>query len=423
VDEWSRLRHHGRRRGYDAAIGHPSKISILLGKVAAVTSLAALALLAIAAPAGAAGLTDHWTPLSARVLHAPEPVRGGDGREHLAYELVLTDNSAFPPRPVTVRKVVTRVAGKVVATLSGTKLIELMEPFGIQPKNPARRTTIEPGGTAKVLLDVSYPAGRRPPRRLDHELIVAPGPEGSVELSRFAAAPTAVVDRKAPVIAPPLRGPGWVVINGCCDENTSHRHSLLAINGRLSESERFAIDFVQMTPAGRIADGSNQVVANYPYYGDEVLSATAGKVVGVVDDEPDREINFGRLPAPFAADSGGNYVSVDIGGGRYAFYAHLVPGSVTVRVGQRVKVGQTLGLLGNTGNSNAPHLHFQIMDGPTPLASEGLPYTFSAFTAEGSLENFEPFFVFGKQAQVSNTPRGPRRAQLPLNLQVVDFGG
>lgn len=390
---------------------HRANISILLG---------ALVALALITP-GSAAAADNFTPLSARVLHAPEPVRGGDGREHLAYELVLTNNSAFPPRPVVVRKVVAKAGGKVVRTLAGEKLKEMMEPFGeLTEKTP--RTTIQPGGTAKVLMDVSYAAGGRPPRRIEHELVVAPDPKSSNELTRFAAAPTAVVDRKAPVIAPPLRGPGWVVMNGCCDENTSHRHSLLAINGRLSEGERYAIDFVQMTTEGRIAEGSNQVVANYPFYGDEVLSATAGKVVGVVDNLPDRDINFGKLSAPFAADAGGNHVVVDMGGGRYAFYAHMIPGSVMVRVGQRVKVGETLGLLGNSGNSNAPHLHFQLMDGPSPLGSEGLPYTFSSFTAEGTLTNFPYFFVLGKKAKLSGAPRGPKHAQLPLNLQVVDFG-
>jgi len=384
-----------------------------------------LALLAVAATApgsadAAPGAGDNFTPLSARVLHAPEPVRGGDGREHLAYELVLTNNSAFPPRPVTVREVIAKAGGRVVRTLAGAKLTELMEPFGeLTAKTP--RTTIRPGGTAKVLLDLAYPAGRRPPRRLDHELVVAPGRKGSVELSRFGAAPTAVVDRAAPVLAPPLRGPGWVVMNGCCDENTSHRHSLLAIDGRLSEGERYAIDFVQMTADGRITEGSNKVVANYPFYGDEVLSATAGTVVGAVDDLPDRAIDFGWLSAPFAADAGGNHVVVKVRPGVYAFYAHLIPGSVTVEVGERVGVGDTLGLLGNSGNSNAPHLHFQLMDGPSPLGSEGLPYTFSSFTAVGRLENFPYFFVLGRKARLSGAPRGPRHAQLPLNLQVVDF--
>jgi hypothetical protein len=334
---------------------------------------------------------------------------------------VIGNESAFPPRAVEVRKVTVEADGKAVQTMSGRKLRELMAPFGeVTEKTP--RTTIPAGGTAKVLMDVSYPAGARLPRRLDHELVVSPGPKGSVELSRFDAAPTRVGRKAALVVAPPLRGPGWVVINGCCDEYTSHRSSLLAIDGRLSEGERFAIDFVQMTPAGRITEGPNDVLANYPFYGDEVLSATAGTVVGVKDRLPDGPIDFELAPRE-AGDAGGNHVVVQVAPHVYAYYAHLIPGSVTVKVGQRVRVGQALGMLGNSGNSNAPHLHFQLMDGPSPLGSEGIPYTFSSFTAEGRLTNFPYFFALGKKAALSGAPRGPRREQLPLNLQVVDFGG
>jgi hypothetical protein len=377
-----------------------------------------LAALIAAAPATAA--EDHFTPLSARVLHAPEPVRGGDGREHLVYELILSNDSAFPPGPVTVRKVTATAGGKAVETLAGAKLRGMMEPFGIVNERTPK-TTIAPGGTAKVLMDVTYPAGAAPPPRLEHELVVAAGPKGSVELDRFPTVTTPVVDRPAPIIAPPLRGPGWVAINGCCDARTSHRNSLLSIDGVLHEGERYAIDFVQITPAGRLTEGPNDELGNYPFYGDEVLSATAGTVVGVVDRLPDGPIDF-ALPPLVAGDAGGNHVAVAIGGGRYAFYAHLQPGSVRVKVGQRVHRGEVLGLLGNSGNSNAPHLHFQLMDGPTPLGSEGIPYRFSAFTAEGTLTNFPRFFVLGAKAKVAGAPRGPRRAELPLNLQVVGFG-
>jgi hypothetical protein len=395
--------------------------AIALGARGAWGAVAAIALSALAAAApGAGAAEDHFTPLAARVLHAPEPVRGGDGRMHLAYELVVSNDSAFPPRPVTVRKVVAEAGGKPVETLAGAHLTEMMEPFGkVTEKTP--RTTIEPGGSAKVLMDVTYAPGAKAPRRLDHEIVVAPDPAGGVELSRFPTASTPVIDRPAPVIAPPLRGPGWVAINGCCDENTSHRRSLLAIDGTLREGERYAIDFVQMTPEGRIVDGPADRLASYPFYGAEVLSATAGKVVGVVNRLADGPIDF-ELPPRDAGDAGGNHVVVAMGGGRYAFYAHLQPGSVRVKVGQRVHPGEVLGLLGNSGNSNAPHLHFQLMDGPTPLGSEGLPYRFSAFTAEGTLTNFPQFFVLGELAKLAPTPAGSRHGELPLNLQVVDFG-
>jgi murein DD-endopeptidase MepM/ murein hydrolase activator NlpD len=55
------------------------------------------------------------------------------------------------------------------------------------------------------------------------------------------------------------------------------------------------------------------------------------------------------------------------------FSAHLKPGSVAVRVGDRVRQGQRLGLLGNSGNTDFPHLHFQLTNGASPAASDGLP--------------------------------------------------
>ncbi|MGH2940750.1 MAG: hypothetical protein ACRDPE_21825, partial [Solirubrobacterales bacterium] len=83
-------------------IVHRSKIPIFVVAVAALLSIGV-------APAAA---EDHFTPLSARVLHAPEPVRGGDGLEHLVYELVVSNDALFPPRAVTVRKVIATAAGR-----------------------------------------------------------------------------------------------------------------------------------------------------------------------------------------------------------------------------------------------------------------------------------------------------------------------
>lgn len=51
---------------------------------------------------------------------------------------------------------------------------------------------------------------------------------------------------------------------------------------------------------------------------------------------------------------GGNHVILDLGAGRYACYAHLQPGSIRVKPGDRVRTGQVLGLVGNSGNSTEP---------------------------------------------------------------------
>ena len=55
----------------------------------------------------------------------------------------------------------------------------------------------------------------------------------------------------------------------------------------------------------------------------------------------------------------------------------MIPGTLTVKRGDLVKQGQVIGLVGNSGNSDAPHLHFHLMNGPSVLSARGLPCRFS----------------------------------------------
>jgi hypothetical protein len=386
-----------------------------LAVAALVSSLAALA----TAPLADAATADHFTPVAAEVLATPESVLGSDGREHVEYELILT-NRSYPPATETVKSIRALAGGKVVGSFSGARLATVMKPFNLGPQDKKPTRVLEPGVAASVLVDLTFPRGAKLPRRIEHRIAIVQKPPSRVISTTYLAAPTQVSSRKALVIAPPLRGPGWVIGNGCCAEPTSHRSGVLAINGGLHNGERFAIDFFQLSPAGTVSVGPHDQLSSYPYFGAEVLSATKGTVVGVVDRLPDGPISF-ELPPITAADAGGNHVVVAIGHGRYAFYAHLQPGSVRVKVGDRVSVGQTLGLLGNSGNSNAPHLHFQLMSGPTPLASNGIPFRFGSFRSEGTLTNFPPVLVLGAKAKVDPKPSGLRKKELPLNNEVVGF--
>ncbi|HEX6601000.1 MAG TPA: M23 family metallopeptidase [Solirubrobacterales bacterium] len=376
----------------------------------------AVAVQLAAAPLAPAAPAERFTPVVASVVAPPQPVEASDGRTHLAYELLLINRSFNPPAKVTVKGVQTLAGGKAVQSLAGKNLAAVMFPFGDEQPG----VQLDKGETAYVMMDVSLPRGAKLPRRLSHRLSISLQPPSAVVAKRYGAAPTSVLRQKATVVAPPLRGAGWIVGNGCCSELTSHRAGLLPVDGGLHEGERFAIDFIQITPSGMLGTGPLDQLSSYPFFGDPVLSATAGKVVTVVDGLP--ETPPGALPPTTAARAAGNHVVVKAGPGRFALYAHLQPGSIGVRVGQRVSVGQTLGLLGSSGNSNAPHLHFQLMDGPEPLASNGVPYRFSRFSVAGKLTNFGGLFE-GQAAQIAPQFRGAHRDQLPLNLQVVDFGG
>lgn len=87
---------------------------------------------------------------------------------------------------------------------------------------------------------------------------------------------------------------------------------------------------------------------------------------------------------------GGNHVIMEIAPDVFAFYAHMQPGSVRVKVGDKVRRGQVLGLLGNTGNSTEPHLHFHLSNASSELASEGLPYAFVSYELEGKGDTWKP---------------------------------
>jgi len=304
-----------------------------------------------------------------------------------------------------------------VQKLSGSALETQMAPYG-QPQHSVK---LKPGQGAYVLMDVSLAQKTEVPAELTHRISLTMQPKQAAVATTYELAPIKVNRREAIVVAPPLRGPGWVVANGCCSEFNAHRGTVLPVNGAAHVAERFAIDFVQIDPMGMLVNGPLDQLSSYPYFGDEVHSATAGKVVGVLDNVP--ETPAGSFPPSITAEkAGGNHVVVAIGGGRYAFYAHLQPGSVRVKLGQKVKVGQTLGLLGNSGNSDAPHLHFHIMSTPHPLEANGLPYRFSNFTVEGTLANVAGIQE-GETAQVEPTERGPRHAELPLTNQVIAFPG
>ena len=119
---------------------------------------------------------------------------------------------------------------------------------------------------------------------------------------------------------------------------------------------------------------------------------------------------------------------LDLGGGRYALYAHFQPGTIRVRAGDHVKRGQVLALVGNTGNSDAPHLHFHVMDGPSPLASNGVPYVIDAFTVTGhavSPSDLEAELKTAEQPVPVTREAAPivARDQLPADLAVVSFPG
>ncbi|WP_251096492.1 M23 family metallopeptidase [Streptomyces sp. Caat 7-52] len=364
------------------------------------------------------------TPVVASPTTVPVPVRGTDGRTHLAYELTLVNES---PLPATLTSVsVTEQNGhRPLLKLTGNSLKTHFRPSGSAP-DAAPTDQLSPGRQGRVWIDAVLPTGTRFPLRLRHLVSVTyPKAVGIVpkSLTESVTAMT-VPDRHPVVLRSPLAGAGWLDGNGCCAQVTPHRAAASPLDGTARFPERFAIDFVRLDSDNRLYTGAVDKVGSYPYYGVPVRAAAAGEIVSVVDNLPDSTPGTSPANLPLH-DYAGNHVVEKLRNGEYVLYAHLKPGSTGGRVhaGQQVAVGAQIGQLGNSGNSDAPHLHFQVMDGPDPLASNGLPFVFSSMSLQGNLGEPVDSLFEGKAASI--TPAAADRAaaddEMPLYLNQVGF--
>ncbi|MFK8250076.1 M23 family metallopeptidase [Ancylobacter terrae] len=372
-----------------------------------------------------------FTALAVSHLADPRPVAGADGRTHLVYELSLVNMTRLVVR-VDAIEATDGPGGKPLGRLDGDGLAAV---FRINGGDPG--VVLGPSQSALVFMDVALPAGAPVPAALGHRIATTRmkkaagtdihkglplGPSDGIPAEvTFETAPVGVDARPAIRLSPPLRGPGWLAANGCCDTITSHRGGVMAFDGTPYAPERFAIDFVQIDRDHRLATGPIDQLASYPYFGVPIHAAADGVVVGLSDGAPER--TPGELPTDTTiANATGNHIVVDMGAGNFALYAHLKTGTVAVKIGDRVRRGDVIAQLGNTGNTDGPHLHFHVMDGPSPLSSNGLPYVFDAFTGQGRLQPDDAFFAGKPGALEPGWLAGPHANQLPLNNEVVDFG-
>ena len=225
------------------------------------------------------------------------------------------------------------------------------------------------------------------------------------------------------VLAPPVKGDGWVDANGCCVEVGPHRFVTNPMNGTLDPSEQFAIDWIKIDRQGKAFRGNGKGAEQWLCYGTELLAVAAEpwlRCCGLA--RPAAWSGTGEFDGTRIA---GNHVILDLGAGRYAMYAHMVPGSVTVHVGDHVHVGQKLGLLGNSGNTTGPHLHFQISDRPSTLDTTSLPFVFQSMLLEGrtslNLDDIENYSIRGTPLPVDWKDPGRLTEAMPLSRDVTKF--
>lgn len=390
-----------------------------------------------ASPAPSAGWEDRADDISPLIIAAvaPDPigVLGSDELFHVAYELTVLN---FAPRPAVLTSVETiDPDGTVVSSLDedevAARTMIVADYSGGAADGEA--LAIPSGKTALLVLDAAYADKDDIPSSLTHRISATFGSPESGDGGIAVLWPdtvtqtggaVAVSDDEPVAIGAPLRGQGWLVGNGCCTLN-AHRNVVLPVGGRINGAERFAIDVsmidVEATrrtgyQPGVEVEGDPTLNEDYRAYGADVLAVADATVVAVHSTTPDTlpgELPLG--PGFTLANLGGNVIALEMAPDLFAVYYHLAPGSPTVQVGDRVAAGDVIAQLGNSGNTSAAHLHFQLSRTPLIFSSDSVPYVIDEFAVVGSLDPVTGEFL-------DEPDPGPRRDALPLALTIVDFG-
>jgi hypothetical protein len=340
-----------------------------------------------------------------------------DGRRHLVWELVVTndgesaisvetidiDGGAFGKKHFEAAELRARV--KALHAVDADSVQDLRA-IGEMPKAGPREV---PGrAAAAIFLRLQNEGDDEVPTTIHQSVTLRAG-----EHMLTRTIDLATVKDEEVVLAPPLRGAGWIGHEGPTDIS-HHRRTVLRFGGRWHVGQRFAIDWMRHAPSGSIVREGEPEDRNASYLAfGATVHAVADATVAAVHDGVDDNVAGVGLPAktPLTLENvAGNTVFLDLGGGRYAGYAHLQRGSIRVAPGARVQAGQVIGLVGNSGNSPASHLHFQVCDRPSILACDGLPYVLRSFERRG----------LGDQSKIIGAPVHTERDML-YNHEALDF--
>ena len=351
------------------------------------------------------------TALTVSAVNPPIRLLGSDGKTHLEYDLIL--QSMFNA-PVTVTSIeVLAPDGASLLKLDGDEVAKFTTPAFTGPPT----AVVPASGALGTVIDVVVPPDNVPDG-LNHRISYRPGTSdlGSIVGARDIVGPELDVDPRQPTtISSPLKGQAWLNANSCCVPEAPHRGARIAVGGNsVKKFEEFAIDWVQLRD-GRLFDGDGSRNEQWYGFGADVVAVADGSVSVAFDGMPEQTPNTPVAGLRGPRDYSGNHVSLQISPGVWAVYAHLQPGSVSVKTGDEVRKGQVIGKLGNSGNSSGPHLHFQLSDGPEITTSNSLPFSLDSYSLAGAVDPAQlsdatdakgvppPLHVVGPGRQESNS--------------------
>jgi hypothetical protein len=341
--------------------------------------------------------------LEMRVPFEPSAFPSGP-HSYVMYELHLRN---FGPAPLSLNRIEVLDAdaetAPPIATFEADQLESILQPLGGKTiSNRKERLVLSGGQTSIAFMSVTFRRGSHIPVRLVHRVSTA---DSAVEGTAISTHHT-----ELRVLGPPVEGANWLAADGPSnDEDNHHRRGVVIVDGQAVDSRRYAIDWEQAR-AGATFSGDAQDVHSYYSYGKPVLAVADGAVVTARDGLPDNTPGHGASfhPAvPITLETvAGNTITLELGGGQFAYYLHLQPGSVVVKPGNRVRRGQVLARIGASGDAREPHLHFEVTTSSKLVAGEGVPYLIDRYRCQSA----------------SNGVMDLRTQELPLNNSVVMFG-
>lgn len=170
-------------------------------------------------------------------------------------------------------------------------------------------------------------------------------------------------------LASPLQDGVYYAVNGGASILINpHMKALRRPELSAYRGQSYAVDLVKVDGWGRRAAGFMPADPESHFiFGEPVVAPCDGRVADRLDGLPDREpVDPERRPPA------GNFVLLDCSD-RWILLAHLQQGSVRVDAGERVRVGQRVGAVGNSGRSIEPHLHVHAQAPGTAAAFDASP--------------------------------------------------
>jgi hypothetical protein len=360
-------------------------------------------------------------PLKLVMLHRPAgaiPLFAGDGKAHAAFELYVANFSSAAIHLASLTMTGKDAAGATdfSRTVSGDALSKMFSGIGQNTHDP-HDPVLKSGEAGIIFVFLDFPSVEKSATSLSNRVEVTeptkPGFHQELTTDPIELSHAAPVE-----VGAPLRGDNWWTPNGPSND-CAHRRAVIALNGLVAIPERFAVDWIKLGPDGNSYHGNESKNASYYAYGANIHAVADGRVVSTRDGIPENMPHSPRMATTINLDNiAGNNVIEDLGGGRYAMYAHLIPGSIRVKPGDHIIKGQVIGKLGNSGNSSEPHLHFQISTGALPLNGEGIPFEIESFRRvdyQLKLQHDRPVkFSVGTSVDVHD--------QTFMNEDLADFG-